>query len=174
MFIPLERLLLLRRLVQGQKQEVGYPSRLRRGDTNQTGDQRIPYGIPRGTWPTAQTFKLTSMRPRGVQRSQGHQHEECSSSKHHNGFAMWDTATTICNCQAQSPSTVTQSSELSQACQKVGIKFGLYFSTSTGRSSRRTRGRTPTRSMKEGYMDYIHEHQGSTRRQVRRDHRTVV
>lgn len=50
------------------------------------------------------------------------------TSKHHDGFAMWDTATTDYNVVAQTPFGRDPIKELSSACRAQGMGFGLYFS----------------------------------------------
>ena len=79
------------------------------------------------------------------------------TSKHHDGFAMWDTATTDYNFTKQSPSHRDPILELSQACQKVGIKFGLYFSNIDWEKQPEDPWTNANTLDEEGYMDYIHE-----------------
>ena len=78
------------------------------------------------------------------------------TSKHHDGFAMWDTATTDYNFTKQSPSHRDPILELSQACQKVGIKFGLYFSNIDWEKQPEDPWTNANTLDEEGYMDYIH------------------
>ena len=47
--------------------------------------------------------------------------------------------------------------ELSQACQKVGIKFGLYFSNIDWEKQPENPWTNANTLDEEGYMDYIHE-----------------
>jgi len=49
------------------------------------------------------------------------------TSKHHDGFCLWHTATTDFNSY-DSPAGRDLVAELSQACKKAGLNFGLYFS----------------------------------------------
>ena len=79
------------------------------------------------------------------------------TSKHHDGFAMWDTATTDYNFTKQSPSHRDPLLELSQACKQVGIKFGLYFSNIDWEKQPENPWRNDNTLNEEGYMDYIHE-----------------
>ena len=48
-------------------------------------------------------------------------------SKHHNGFCMWDTKFTDFNVM-NTPFHRDIVGEMSQACDRAGIKFGLYYS----------------------------------------------
>lgn len=50
------------------------------------------------------------------------------TSKHHDGFCMFDTETTTYNSVDQTPSHRDYVREISEACRKAGLKFGLYFS----------------------------------------------
>lgn len=50
------------------------------------------------------------------------------TSKHHDGFCMWDTKTTDFNVVKATPYKKDVVKELSEACRRHGIKFGLYFS----------------------------------------------
>ena len=50
------------------------------------------------------------------------------TTKHHDGFCMFDTETTEYNSVDRTPSGRDYVRELSQACAETGMKFGLYFS----------------------------------------------
>ena len=50
------------------------------------------------------------------------------TSKHHDGFAMWDTATTDYNIVKQSNYGKDPMKELSTECNKLGVKLAFYFS----------------------------------------------
>ena len=50
------------------------------------------------------------------------------TSKHHDGFCMFDTKTTRYNSVAMTSSGRDYVRELSQACERHGLNFGLYFS----------------------------------------------
>ena len=50
------------------------------------------------------------------------------TSKHHDGFCMFDTATTDYNSVDCTSSSRDYVRELSEACAEAGMKFGLYFS----------------------------------------------
>lgn len=50
------------------------------------------------------------------------------TSKHHDGFCMFDTKTTEYNSVDLTPSKRDYVRELSDACAREGLKFGLYFS----------------------------------------------
>ena len=50
------------------------------------------------------------------------------TSKHHDGFCMFDTKTTSYSSVAMMPSHRDFVRELSQACERHGLRFGLYFS----------------------------------------------
>ena len=65
--------------------------------------------------------------------------------------------TTDYNFTKQSPSHRDPLLELSQACQKVGIKFGLYFSNIDWEKQPENPWRNDNTLNEEGYMDYIHE-----------------
>lgn len=50
------------------------------------------------------------------------------TSKHHDGFCMFDTETTEYNSVDRTPDSRDYVAELSEACAAAGMKFGLYFS----------------------------------------------
>ena len=50
------------------------------------------------------------------------------TSKHHDGFCMFDTATTSYNSVDATPASRDYVREMSEACAEAGIRFGLYFS----------------------------------------------
>ena len=50
------------------------------------------------------------------------------TTKHHDGFCMFDTKTTDYNSVDLTPSGRDYVRELSEACSEAGMKFGLYFS----------------------------------------------
>jgi len=50
------------------------------------------------------------------------------TSKHHDGFCLFRTATTTFNSYDTSPCHRDIIAELSQACQRAGLRFGLYYS----------------------------------------------
>ncbi len=50
------------------------------------------------------------------------------TTKHHDGFCMWDTATTDFSSVRGAPAKRDFVRELSEACARGGIKFGLYYS----------------------------------------------
>ncbi|GAA4778177.1 hypothetical protein GCM10023231_00840 [Olivibacter ginsenosidimutans] len=50
------------------------------------------------------------------------------TSKHHDGFCMWDTKTTNFNVVKATPFKRDVVKELADACKRRGLKFGLYFS----------------------------------------------
>ena len=50
------------------------------------------------------------------------------TSKHHDGFCMFDTETTDYNSADRTPSGRDYVRELSEACAEAGMKFGLYYS----------------------------------------------
>ena len=50
------------------------------------------------------------------------------TSKHHDGFCMFDTKTTSYSSVAMMPSHRDFVNEMSRACRKHGLRFGLYFS----------------------------------------------
>lgn len=50
------------------------------------------------------------------------------TSKHHDGFCMFDTETTSYNSVEMTPAGRDYVREMSDACAKAGLKFGLYFS----------------------------------------------
>jgi alpha-L-fucosidase len=52
------------------------------------------------------------------------------TSKHHDGFAMWDSKVTDYNVVAATPFKRDVIGELRAACRKQGILFGLYYSQS--------------------------------------------
>ena len=112
---------------KGQKQEVGYPEQIKAWGHQQTWDSRIPLsGIPREEYlATAQTFDAPNFDPTAwcQQAKDTGMRMLLITSKHHDGFAMWDTATTDYNFTKQSPSHRDPILELSQACSQIGIKF---------------------------------------------------
>ena len=146
---------------KGQKQEVGYPEQIKAWGHQQTWDQRIPLqGIPREEYlATAQTFEAPNFDATAwcQQAKDTGMKMLLITSKHHDGFAMWDTATTDYNFTKQSPSHRDPILELSQACQKVGIKFGLYFSNIDWEKQPEDPWTNANTLDEEGYMDYIHE-----------------
>ena len=146
---------------KGQKQEVGYPEQIKAWGHQQTWDSRIPLqGIPREEYlATAQTFEAPNFDATAwcQQAKDSGMKMLLITSKHHDGFAMWDTATTDYNFTKQSPSHRDPLLELSQACQKVGIKFGLYFSNIDWEKQPENPWTNANTLNEEGYMDYIHE-----------------
>lgn len=50
------------------------------------------------------------------------------TSKHHDGFAMFDTATTNYNVVEKTPYGKDPLKELANACRSIGLQFGVYFS----------------------------------------------
>ena len=146
---------------KGQKQEVGYPEQIKAWGHQQTWDSRIPLsGIPREEYlATAQTFDAPNFDPTAwcQQAKDTGMRMLLITSKHHDGFAMWDTATTDYNFTKQSPSHRDPILELSQACSQVGIKFGLYFSNIDWEKQPENPWRNDNTLNEEGYMDYIHE-----------------
>ena len=145
---------------KGQKQEVGYPEQIKAWGHQQTWDQRIPLqGIPREEYlATAQTFEAPNFDATSwcQQAKDSGMKMLLITSKHHDGFAMWNTATTDYNFTKQSPSHRDPILELSQACQKVGIKFGLYFSNIDWEKQPENPWSNANTLDEEGYMDYIH------------------
>ena len=145
---------------KGQKQEVGYPEQIKAWGHQQTWDSRIPLqGIPREEYlATAQTFEAPNFDATAwcQQAKDSGMKMLLITSKHHDGFAMWDTATTDYNFTKQSPSHRDPLLELSQACQKVGIKFGLYFSNIDWEKQPENPWRNDNTLDEDGYMDYIH------------------
>ena len=145
---------------KGQKQEVGYPEQIKAWGHQQTWDSRIPLqGIPREEYlATAQTFEAPNFDATAwcQQAKDSGMKMLLITSKHHDGFAMWDTATTDYNFTKQSPSHRDPILELSQACQKVGIKFGLYFSNIDWEKQPENPWSNANTLDEEGYMDYIH------------------
>ena len=146
---------------KGQKQEVGYPEQIKAWGHQQTWDSRIPLqGIPRDEYlATAQTFEAPNFDATAwcQQAKDSGMKMLLITSKHHDGFAMWDTATTDYNFTKQSPSHRDPLLELSQACKKVGIKFGLYFSNIDWEKQPENPWTNANTLNEEGYMDYIHE-----------------
>lgn len=55
-------------------------------------------------------------------------HSIVFTSKHHDGFCMFDTRTTGYDSVEMTPSGRDYVRELSHACEEAGLKFGLYFS----------------------------------------------
>ena len=145
---------------KGEKQEVGYPEQIKAWGHQQTWDQRIPLqGIPREEYlATAQTFEAPNFDATSwcQQAKDSGMKMLLITSKHHDGFAMWNTATTDYNFTKQSPSHRDPILELSQACQKVGIKFGLYFSNIDWEKQPEDPWTNANTLDEEGYMEYIH------------------
>lgn len=50
------------------------------------------------------------------------------TSKHHDGFCMFDTETTDYNSVDATPSGRDYIREVAEACRRAGLKFGIYFS----------------------------------------------
>ena len=146
---------------KGQKQEVGYPEQIKAWGHQQTWDSRIPLqGIPRDEYlATAQTFEAPNFDATAwcQQAKDSGMKMLLITSKHHDGFAMWDTATTDYNFTKQSPSHRDPLLELSQACKKVGIKFGLYFSNIDWEKQPENPWSNANTLDEEGYMEYIHD-----------------
>ena len=146
---------------KGQKQEVGYPEQIKAWGHQQTWDSRIPLqGIPRDEYlATAQTFDAPNFDATAwcQQAKDTGMKMLLITSKHHDGFAMWDTKTTDYNFTKQSPSHRDPILELSQACKKVGIKFGLYFSNIDWEKQPEDPWKNANTLDEEGYMEYIHE-----------------
>ena len=90
---------------KGQKQEVGYPEQIKAWGHQQTWDSRIPLqGIPREEYlATAQTFEAPNFDATAwcQQAKDSGMKMLLITSKHHDGFAMWDTATTDYNFTKQ-------------------------------------------------------------------------
>lgn len=145
---------------KGQKQEVGYPEQIKAWGHQQTWDSRIPLqGIPREEYlATAQTFEAPNFDATAwcQQAKDTGMKMLLITSKHHDGFAMWDTATTDYNFTKQSPSHRDPLLELSQACKQVGIKFGLYFSNIDWEKQPENPWQNANTLDEEGYMEYIH------------------
>ncbi|MGC9806608.1 alpha-L-fucosidase [Schaalia odontolytica] len=145
---------------KGQKQEVGYPEQIKAWGHQQTWDSRIPLqGIPREEYlATAQTFEAPNFDATAwcQQAKDTGMKMLLITSKHHDGFAMWDTVTTDYNFTKQSPSHRDPLLELSQACKKVGIKFGLYFSNIDWEKQPENPWQNANTLDEEGYMEYIH------------------
>ena len=145
---------------KGQKQEVGYPEQIKAWGHQQTWDRRIPLqGIPRDEYlATAQAFDAADFDATAwcQQAKDTGMRMLLITSKHHDGFAMWDTATTDYNFTKQSPSHRDPLLELSQACKQVGIKFGLYFSNIDWEKQPENPWMNDNTLDEEGYMDYIH------------------
>lgn len=145
---------------KGQKQEVGYPEQIKAWGHQQTWDSRIPLqGIPREEYlATAQTFEAPNFDATAwcQQAKDTGMKMLLITSKHHDGFAMWDTATTDYNFTKQSPSHRDPILELSQACKKVGIKFGLYFSNIDWEKQPEDPWKNTNTLDEKGYMEYIH------------------
>ena len=51
------------------------------------------------------------------------------TSRHHDGFSMWDTKTSDYNIVKSTPFGRDVIKELSAACAQEGLKFNLYYST---------------------------------------------
>ena len=145
---------------KGEKQEVGYPEQIKAWGHQQTWDRRIPLqGIPRDEYlATAQAFDAADFDATAwcQQAKDTGMRMLLITSKHHDGFAMWDTATTDYNFTKQSPSHRDPLLELSQACKQVGIKFGLYFSNIDWEKQPENPWMNDNTLDEEGYMDYIH------------------
>ena len=50
------------------------------------------------------------------------------TSKHHDGFALWDSEVSDYNIVDYTPNNTDILKELSEACKKYGVRFGLYHS----------------------------------------------
>jgi alpha-L-fucosidase len=50
------------------------------------------------------------------------------TSKHHDGFAMWDSASSGYNVVQRTPFKRDVMGELAEACRRGGLKFGVYYS----------------------------------------------
>ena len=62
------------------------------------------------------------------------------TSKHHDGFAMFDTKATDWNIVKATPFGRDPLKELAAACRKYGIKLGFYYSQAQDWNQRRRRG----------------------------------
>nr|WP_281361945.1 alpha-L-fucosidase [Nakamurella aerolata] len=105
---------------QGQQQKIGYPEQIKAWMNIPTSDYLN----------TAASFDAEKFDPQqwcATAKAAGAKYLVLTS-KHHDGFAMWNTHTTDYNITAASALRRDPIAELSRACRSQGLGFGLYFS----------------------------------------------
>lgn len=159
---------------RGQKQNVGYPEQIKAwgystsADAQRVEDPRWPgngywtqgnNNIPRSEYlQAAQVMdapEFDANRWCQAAKDAGMRYM-VFTSKHHDGFTMWNSETTDYSFTKQSPSQRDILAELSTACQAIGIKFGLYFSNIDWEKQPESPWMNNNPLVEEGYMDYMH------------------
>lgn len=87
----------------------------------------------------------------------------CFTTRHHDGFSMWDTAESDYNIVDSTPFGRDVLKELSEECQKQGIKLHLYYSHidwtrddyPRGRTARTVTGRDESKINWENYYGFM-------------------
>lgn len=105
---------------QGRQQPIGYPEQIKAWMDIPTSDYLT----------TAAAFdaeKFDAQQWCATAKAAGARYLVLTS-KHHDGFAMWNTHTTDYNVTASSAMRRDPIAELSRACRSQGLGFGLYFS----------------------------------------------
>ncbi|WP_165867098.1 SHIRT domain-containing protein [Schaalia canis] len=111
---------------KGQKQWLGYPEQIKAW-----GIDRNNMGIPDEDYLKAaseMTIPNFSAQQWCQQAKDAGMKYLLVTSKHHDGFAMWDTATTHYDFYEKAPGQRDPMKELADACNGMGIKLAFYFS----------------------------------------------
>lgn len=111
---------------KGQKQWAGYPEQIKAW-----GIDRNNMGIPDEDYLKAaseMTIPNFSAQQWCQQAKDAGMKYLLVTSKHHDGFAMWDTATTHYDFYEKAPGQRDPMKELAEACNGMGIKLAFYFS----------------------------------------------
>ncbi len=107
-------------MYQGRPQRMGYPEQIKAWEKIPDSDYKAQAAtMTADKWDAAnvcQTAKNTGMKYVMI------------TTKHHDGFAMWDTKTTDYNVVKATAFGRDPMKELSQECGKIGIKLAFYYS----------------------------------------------
>jgi len=79
------------------------------------------------------------------------------TSKHHDGFAMFDSPTNNYNIKTRTPYAKDPMKELVDACHKHGIKFGFYYSLGRDWEDPDVPTNWPTKGGRSNTVDYPNE-----------------
>ena len=107
-------------MYQGRPQRMGYPEQIKVWEKIPDSDYKAQAAtMTADKWDAAnvcQTAKNTGMKYVMI------------TTKHHDGFAMWDTKTTDYNVVKATAFGRDPMKELSEECGKIGIKLAFYYS----------------------------------------------